>query len=539
MKGRIFLWGPMGAGKSAVGRALATQLCRPFVDVDAAIETASGRTIADLFASIGERAFRVLERDRIEAMLAAPGDEIVALGGGALLDPVTRLAVLRAGLVVTLTAPAEELVARIGDPSTRPLLGAEGASPTEALSRLLRARAQAYAACHLIVDTSGQSVESVTGRLCSALEAGVVPVTISSDVAYALRRADSYAARATADAIRPLGASRVAIVTDDNVARLHLDRFVADLATEGVTVSAAIPLAHGEDRKTLSAIEIVLAELAKAECDRHSVVIGLGGGVVTDMAGLAASLFMRGVRWVAVPTTVLGMVDAAIGGKTGVNLPQAKNAVGSFHHPAAVIIDTAFSETESSRAVMSGLAEVVKVAAVRDAAFFHALETDRHELRERDDKALGRAVDGAIRLKAGVVSEDPSERGVRAVLNFGHTLGHALEAASTYGTFAHGEAVAIGMVAAARAGSELGLSQPEVAPRLVSLLTSLGLPVEVPTAILDAALELLRHDKKRRGDNVTLVLPDVLGSALLRPVSVELCAAAYRRTVGGSPSVGR
>ena len=521
----------MGAGKTSVGRALASRCGRDFIDLDATIEAATSTSVARLFALRGEAAFRALEREQIEALLATPGDQVVALGGGSLLDPALRLAVLRSGLLVTLTSRASELARRIADPRSRPLLVEAGSPPEAVLARLLRERGAAYSAAHITIDTTDRSVEVVAAALAARLDAGAVPLTISSEIAYALLRADGAAADATADVIESLVASRVALVTDDNVARLHLDAFVAQLSARGIAVAASIVLPSGEEEKHFAAVERVLTELVAAECDRHSVVIGLGGGVVTDITGFAASIFMRGVRWLAVPTTLLGMVDAAIGGKTGVNLPLAKNAVGSFHHPAAVVIDTSFSTTETQRAVMSGLAEVVKVAAVRDRGFFEKLERDALELRARDRAALASAVDGAARIKAAVVSDDPGERGARAVLNFGHTLGHALEAATSYGTFAHGEAVAIGMVAASEVGKGLGCSAAGVAERLRALLERLGLPLEVPESLGEAALSLIRHDKKRMGDNVTLVLVDVLGSAVLLPVSVELCTAAFRRTI--------
>jgi len=526
----------MGVGKSSVGRVLASSLARRFVDLDSLIEAEAGATIRQLVESRGEAHFRKLERTKLEELLALAGEVVIALGGGALVDPTMREQALRAGVVVGLSANAAELARRIGGDGSRPLLDDDRASTSlhQKIERLLIERAHAYRPVHLTRSTADRSVAEVAAELEATLRRGVFPISVGSTIAYSVRRADESAGAAVGALLSDLAPSRIAIVTDQDVAPLHLERFVAGLAAAGFAAHEIVVLEVGEPHKTLAAVERVTAALAHAECDRHSVVIGLGGGVVTDVAGFAASIFARGIPWVAVPTSLLGMVDAAIGGKTGVNLGQAKNAIGTFHHPAAVVVDITFSRTESARRVRSGLAEVVKSAAVRDVALFEWLEKNAVALSAREPAALAHAVEGAIAIKAEVVTEDPDERGARAVLNFGHTLGHAIEAASGYETFAHGEAVSVGMVAAARVGRHQGRSAPDVADRLEALLTALGLPTEVAESSGESALALIRYDKKRNRGTLPLVVPDVIGSAVRLPLSVELCVASFRRAMSRS-----
>ena len=310
-----------------------------------------------------------------------------------------------------------------------------------------------------------------------------------------------------------IGGRHVLVVTNDVVAPLHLDRVVAGL--DGFA-HAALVIADGEHHKTLDSAARVFEALAALGASRDATVIALGGGVIGDLAGFAAACWMRGIAFVQMPTTLLAMVDSSVGGKTGVNLAAGKNLVGAFHQPNAVVIDTATLATLPPREYAAGLAEVVKYGAIGDAAFFDWLDAHADALLARDDAAVMQAIATSCRHKAGVVARDEREHGERALLNFGHTFGHALETEAGYGTLLHGEAVAIGMVLAARLSTRLGQAPAMDGERLASLLVRLGLPTAIPQRF-DAArlLERMQLDKKNLSGRLRLVLWSALGSAAL------------------------
>ncbi len=300
------------------------------------------------------------------------------------------------------------------------------------------------------------------------------------------------------------------VVTDEHVAPLYLARVRETL---GALAHDAIVLPAGESAKTLGHVARVLDALAALGASRDAAVIALGGGVVGDLAGFAAATWMRGIDLVQLPTTLLAMVDSSVGGKTGVNLAAGKNLVGAFHQPRAVFIDTATLATLPAREYAAGLAEVVKYGAIGDASFFAWLEANADALNAHDEDALAEAIAFSCRYKAGVVARDEREQGERALLNFGHTFGHALEAERGYGDLLHGEAVAIGMVLAATLSARLGRAPVADAERLARLLSRFGLPVEPPRADADALLARMRLDKKNVSGRLRLVLWRGIGAA--------------------------
>ena len=304
------------------------------------------------------------------------------------------------------------------------------------------------------------------------------------------------------------------VVTDDRVAPLYLARVERAL---GALTHASIVLPAGEASKTLEHTARVLDALAGLGASRDAAVIALGGGVVGDLAGFAAATWMRGVDFVQLPTTLLAMVDSSVGGKTGVNIAAGKNLVGAFHQPRAVFIDTTTLATLPGREYAAGLAEVVKYGAIGDADFFAWLEANADALEARDGDALAEAIGFSCRYKAGVVARDEREQGERALLNFGHTFGHALEAERGYGDLLHGEAVAIGMVLAARLSAALRRAPAEDADRLARLLSRFGLPVAPPRADADALLARMRLDKKNVSGRLRLILWRGIGKAEIVP----------------------
>jgi 3-dehydroquinate synthase len=305
----------------------------------------------------------------------------------------------------------------------------------------------------------------------------------------------------------------VAIVSNDVVAPLYADRLDAALREAGATTVQRILLPDGEAHKDWRTLDRIFAALLEARADRRTVLVALGGGVVGDMTGFAAATYQRGIAHVQVPTTLLAQVDSSVGGKTAINHPLGKNMVGAFHQPAAVIADTGTLGTLPPRELAAGLAEVVKYGAIRDLAFLEWIEAHADALRARDGQALAYAIQRSCEIKAEIVAEDERESGVRALLNFGHTFGHAIESAMGYGNWLHGEAVATGMVLAAGFSARQGRIDAAQVERLRALLARLGLPVKPPAFATDTWLEYMGRDKKNEGGRVTLVLLEKLGAA--------------------------
>lgn len=506
----VVLWGPPGSGKTTVGRALAVLLGVPFVDLDEAVAATAGLSVSEIFEQRGEAAFRAIESSVLLDLLHRPSRVVIASGGGTLAAAAVRDAALRMATVIGLRASMDVLAQRTST-GTRPLLAsADDAERRRRLEALVSERRRAYALNHFSVDASAAPTV-VAAEAARTLEFAH-PLTVTNAIAYSARIVTSSLADAALDAARSLEPSSLLLVTDENVAPLHARPIFDALARVGVAVERVV-LPAGEPNKDMAHVLDVLRALSRMRADRGAAVFALGGGVVTDMAGLAASLYARGVRWVAAPTTMIGMVDAAIGGKTGVNLDDAKNAVGTFHHPAAVLIDPSVTSTESDRAVASGLAEVVKCAAVADEQLWSWLEASAPALRRRELSPLTEATRGAVRIKTRIVEADPEERGVRALLNFGHTLGHAIESATGYRTYTHGEAVALGMVLAGRLGVASGITPSDFFQRLLALLEALALPTVTPPDVLRLALGRLDHDKKRELGRLRFVLAERSGAA--------------------------
>jgi len=323
---------------------------------------------------------------------------------------------------------------------------------------------------------------------------------------------------------------QAAVVTNATVAPLYAARVEAALAKAGAR-AIRIVLPDGEAFKDWQHLDRIFGGLLEARLDRRSVLVAVGGGVVGDMAGFAASAYQRGIAHLQVPTTLLAQVDSSVGGKTAINHPMGKNMIGAFHQPCAVIADTATLATLPPREYAAGLAEVVKYGAIHDVSFLDWIEANADALRRRDPTALAHAIRRSCEIKADIVAADERESGARALLNFGHTFGHAIESGAGYGNWLHGEAVAAGMALAAQLSARLGRIAPDEARRLVRVLDSFGLPVKPPAFPLDTWLTYMGRDKKNEGGRITLILLDALGRAAVvrdTPESAlqELLAAA-------------
>lgn len=306
--------------------------------------------------------------------------------------------------------------------------------------------------------------------------------------------------------------SAIIIITDANVAEIAGHRMLELMRSGGFKAElAAFP--GGEDHKSLITVRALTERMVESGLDRHSTVIALGGGIPGDVAGFAASVYMRGIRYIQVPTTLLAQVDSSVGGKTGVNLPQGKNLVGTFHQPSLVFIDVSFIETLPEREYLTGLAEVIKYGIIWDSSFFGFLEQNQTAIGNRDPEYLQHMVHRCCAIKADVVAQDETEEGIRALLNLGHTFGHALEVLTGYHRYNHGEAVAIGIVLAARLAAKSSILSSRDHDRIKNLIFSLGLPTTYERLASRDLIAQMRKDKKSVGGRLQLVLPTGIGTS--------------------------
>jgi len=307
---------------------------------------------------------------------------------------------------------------------------------------------------------------------------------------------------------------KVSVVTNTTVAALYLERLSAALRSAGVEILPVV-LPDGEQYKNWQTLNAIFDALLLHRCERKSAIIALGGGVIGDLAGFAAASYQRGVPFIQVPTTLLAQVDSSVGGKTAINHPLGKNMIGAFYQPRMVLADTGLLDSLPVRELSAGLAEVIKYGLIMDLPFLGWLEANMDNLTKRDPAALAHAVTRSCELKAAVVAADERESGERALLNLGHTFGHAIEAGLGFGTWLHGEAVAAGTILAARLSERMGLLRADDVERIASLLERAGLPVQAPSLGPDRYLELMGHDKKVENGRLRLVLLRSLGKAFM------------------------
>ncbi|MGI4958622.1 MAG: 3-dehydroquinate synthase [Janthinobacterium lividum] len=516
----IVLVGLMGAGKTTVGRRLAGRLGIPFRDADAEVERAAGFTIAELFERYGEAEFRRGEQGVIRRLLNGP-PIVLATGGGAFMDPVTRNAVRRNAISVWLRCPLEVLVRRVSGRGHRPLL-AEG-RPRDILSALIERRHPFYAEADLIVDCTNDGVEHTTDLVHQAVAGWVPPQRVEvslSQARYDVVVGAGLVARAGAFLAPLLPQKRVVVVTDETVAALHLPTLLAGLAEAGIdTESIVVP--PGEGSKTLGCFGMVADRLLALGVERRTAVVALGGGVIGDLAGFAAASVMRGLPFVQVPTTLLAQVDSSVGGKTGINTSAGKNLLGAFHQPIAVLADTDMLATLPIRELRAGYAEILKAGLIADPDLFDWCEANGTAVLAGDSAIQAEAVRRACRFKAGVVGDDEREEkpdNGRALLNLGHTFAHALEAEMRFdGRLLHGEAVGIGLLLAFRLSVQLGLCPVEDADRVEAHLRRLGMKTTISdcgcTLSASALVAHMQRDKKMRDGQIAFVLVHRIGHA--------------------------
>ena len=473
--------GFMGAGKSTAARAAAAELGVEPLDSDREVERAIGEPIESYFDREGEHAFRAREEEVVLGLLQRQGARVIALGGGALGSERVRDA-LRGHTVIHLQVRADEAWRRASGKG-RPLARDRGR-----FEQLKQDREAVYesVASAWLPPMPRDGVRRAMGAL-AALETAPAGTRLAWAAAVSGHYPVFFGRGLVASGFfHPPDVRRFA-VTDQNVA-----------AVITVPADGQLAVPAGEEQKTLARAEELLRFLASSGAARGDVLVAVGGGVVGDLAGFAASVYQRGMRWVGIPTSLVAQVDSAYGGKTGVDLPEAKNYVGSYHHPAAVLVDPSLLETLPPEEAAAGYAEVVKTALIAGGPLWARVR----EGGPVDDEMIWRC----LRTKLAIVAEDERDSGRRQVLNLGHTVGHAIEAATGYGRYRHGEAVAIGLLAALRlSGRDALRSEVE------GLLTARGLPVRFEGAAVDDVLQYLARDKKRADDRVPLVLVQAPG----------------------------
>jgi len=491
----IFLYGPPGTGKSTIGKIIARNLKLPFVDLDRVIEADAGMTIPEIMEAQGESAFRDFETSALKKF-ANENESVVALGGGALLREENCAFAEHHGKVVLLMADVETLFQRLSESSTeRPLLAGD---MREKLTSLLTKRTEHYSSFPLFVhvnghDTAEQNAHKVhvalgRHRLSAMGEYEVVVGQIAS-----------------------LPCANSIIVTDENVAKFHLDK-IKQAVGNGIK---SIILPAGEEHKNLETVSHLWKSFLENGLDRKSTVIALGGGVISDLSGFTAATYMRGIHWISIPTTLLSMVDASIGGKTGIDLLEGKNLIGSFHPPRLVLADPSLLLTLTERELRSGMAEVVKHGIISNPELFALCSRGMDWVKEH----LEEVVKYAIAVKIKVIEEDPYEKGVRAALNLGHTVGHAIELVSKF-NLRHGEAVAIGTVTEAAYAERIGLAEKGLVETIAETFRALGLPTQIPDELpREEIIRVMRVDKKKSAKSIRFALPVEIGRVDLVEVS--------------------
>ncbi len=530
----IIITGFSGTGKTSAGKAVSRLLGWEFVDTDEEIVREAGKPIERIFQDDGEAAFRRLEQDAVRRLCSGE-QRVVSSGGGAIMDAKNLRAMEDGGFLVCLDARPETIHQRLldqqrsSDPEVRPLL--EGPEPLERIRNLKAQRQSAYALAHWTVHTDALPLQAVAQEVVRAWRAVAgggpsvgSPFADSPELAATVETSSGDCPLLVSWGLIPrLGemlsragiGGPVYVVTDDRVSTWYLSPVQRALRAAGIE-SHVFTFPAGEKSKSLATATELYEWLAQRHAQRGHTLIALGGGVAGDLTGFVAATYNRGMGFVQVPTSLAAMVDASIGGKTAVDLPAAKNLVGAFYQPRLVVADVAALRTLSHRETMEGWAEAIKHGLILDADLFSTFEEQSDRLLALEPELTTEVIRRSMAIKAMVVSEDEREtKGIRILLNYGHTMGHGLEAATEYGTFLHGEGVSIGMMGAARIGQRRGLTPADVVERQEAVLRRFDLPVGCPGVDLEHVEEAMSLDKKAEGSSIRWVLLEAVGRAVV------------------------
>jgi 3-dehydroquinate synthase len=547
----LVITGFSGTGKSLVGKEVARRLNWDFLDTDDDIVKQAGKPIVQIFRQEGEGKFRELERETIRKA-CQQRQTIMATGGGAIVEPQNYESLAKTGLIVCLEAKPETIYerlfhesARSPETEVRPLLATD--NPLERIRQLKASRQPYYAKADWTIHTDGLSIGEVAEEVIRAWRLLLrahphlnplpsrkrklgLQLKASDDVACVVETAtQSYPVFVGYGLLDKLGekmkqaalSGTATIISDENVFSIYGRKVEGILKDADFAVNSFV-MPPGEETKSMDSAIKIYDFLVQHRTERDDIIVALGGGMVGDLAGFVAATFLRGMPWVQVPTSLVGMVDASIGGKVGVNHAEGKNLIGAFYQPNVVLADCQTLTTLPRRELTSGWAEVIKHGLILDKEFLEFLESNVGRLTKLEPELLTQAVARSAAIKAQVVGQDEKEReGKRTILNYGHTIGHALEAATQYKRFLHGEAVAIGMVGGARLSQRLGLLPSAAVERQQALLQKFGLPTSLKTkrsnlkSSLAGITEAMELDKKVKGKAIRWVLLEDIGKAVI------------------------
>jgi 3-dehydroquinate synthase len=550
LKSNIFITGFSGTGKTTVSRDAARMLGFRLVDLDEEIALAAGKPIESIFADDGESVFRKIEQECLAA--ACERDkQVVSTGGGIVMNERNRELMERNGIVVCLEARPDTIYKRLdaeqqagASPAVRPMLA--GTDPLARIASLKEVRQANYNRAHWTIHTDSMTPQKVAEEVVRAWKmlADKQPAETlahDKDLAATVRTSSGdYPVWVGWGLIDELG-ERVKRILSPQVAYIISDEGVyhqarrAQWAMEG----AGIPthmffIPAGEQNKTLETVQYVYKWLADRKAERGHLIVAVGGGVVGDLAGFVAATYLRGMPFAQVPTSMLAMMDASIGGKVAVDMPHGKNLVGAFYQPKFVLGDVQALQTLPQRELTSGWAEAIKHGLILDRELLETFEEHQASIRSLEPDIATDVIRRSVAVKANVVLQDEMETlGIRVLLNYGHTMGHALEAATGYGMLLHGEAVSIGMMGAAYLGNAMGLMTDDEVERQRRILSAFGLPLTYGEVDLDAVNKAMLSDKKTSGGNIRWVLLDGIGNAITRnDVPPELVQETLKRLAG-------
>jgi shikimate kinase/3-dehydroquinate synthase len=531
----LIITGFSGTGKSLVAMEVALRLNWDFIDTDDEIVKQTGKPITEIFRQDGEDKFRELERETIRKACQQKRT-IIAIGGGAIVDPQNYELLAKTGFIVCLEAKPETIYERLfreaaSSPhrEVRPLLAVD--NPLERIRQLKASRQPHYAKADWTIHTDGLSVSEVAeeviraSRLLSRTVSCQLSAFSDKDIVCMVEtRTQSYPIFVGYGLLDKLGekmkkaalSGTATVISDENVSSIYGSKVAGILKDAGFVVNSFV-VPPGEETKSMDYAIKIYDFLVKHRAERDDIIIALGGGMVGDLAGFVAATFLRGMPWVQVPTSLVAMVDASIGGKVGVNHPEGKNLIGAFYQPNLVLADPQTLTTLPKRELTSGWAEVIKHGMILDEEFVQFLESNVNRLTKLEPELLARAIARSAAIKAQVVGQDEKEReGKRTILNYGHTIAHGLEAATRYKQFLHGEAVAIGMVGAAKLSQRLGLLPSDAVERQQALLQKFGLPAGFSGLDLTEITRAMELDKKTKEKAIRWVLLQDIGKAVIR-----------------------
>ena len=506
---KIVLTGFMGTGKTSVGKELSRILGYEFIDTDELIEELEGMPISLIFKKKGEDYFRKIEQDTVEK-ISNLDNTVIATGGGVIKDRKNVEHLGRKGVLIWLKADPEIILKRVMlEGGKRPLLNVE--EPLNEITSLLSERMKFYECADTSVDTNYITPQETAHEIIERLGLDTDGITVdlgerSYNIIIGSKLLHNLGLR-----LKEFRPSRVAIISNKKLFPMFRDVILKSLSEYHI-VPDILLIPDGEEHKDFRWTYYLHGELLKAKFDRNSMLIALGGGVVGDITGFVASTYMRGIKYIQVPTTLLAQVDSSVGGKTGVNHPLGKNMIGAFHQPSFVLIDVDTLRTLPKREFSAGMAEIIKYGIIADRRLFDYLDANRDDILSLGDSLIN-IIRRSCEIKAEIVSKDEREGGLRAILNYGHTIGHAVETVTGYKKYLHGEAVAIGMAFAADMSVKIGMLKKGDAKKIRNLIETYELPHAIPDTVnvkeLAGAIEI---DKKVNAGKLKFILSESIGN---------------------------